>query len=135
MSLLDDIHGQDGITATYHLGDLVGYAPWPDETVSLLKASGIEGIAGNYDSTVATDYKHCGCKYEDARRTEVLQAWVASQGLDSFAPATRWEFVAEETLKMSAEAFFIGAFLLALRKVAGRTPTRRAPASAATQPA
>jgi predicted phosphodiesterase len=22
-------------------------------------------VAGNYDSTVATHYKHCGCKYED----------------------------------------------------------------------
>jgi predicted phosphodiesterase len=51
--------------ATYHLGDLVGYAPWPDETVALLRARGIPGVSGNYDSTVATNYKHCGCKYED----------------------------------------------------------------------
>ena len=29
------------------------------------------GVAGNYDSTVATDYKHCGCKYEDARQEEL----------------------------------------------------------------
>jgi hypothetical protein len=38
-----------------------------------------------------------------------------SQTLDSVAPATRWEFVAEETFKLSAEAFFVGGFLLALR--------------------
>ncbi len=54
-----------GVDATYHLGDLVGYAPWPDETVALLRTSGVPGVSGNYDSTVATGYKHCGCKYED----------------------------------------------------------------------
>jgi predicted phosphodiesterase len=59
------------IGATYHLGDLVGYAPWPDETVALLRARGIGGVSGNYDSTVATHYKHCGCKYED-RHQEML---------------------------------------------------------------
>ena len=52
----------------FHLGDLVGYAPWPNETVALLRERGIQGVAGNYDSTVATDYKHCGCKYEDAEQ-------------------------------------------------------------------
>lgn len=57
--------------AVYHLGDLVGYAPWPNEVVDLLQTRGIAGISGNYDSTVATDYKHCGCKYEDARQEEL----------------------------------------------------------------
>jgi predicted phosphodiesterase len=52
----------------YHLGDLVGYAPWPDETVALLRERRIPGVAGNYDSTVAADYKHCGCRYEDPRQ-------------------------------------------------------------------
>lgn len=60
------VHGLDN--ATYHLGDLVGYAPWPNEVVERIRASGVAGVAGNYDSTVATDYKHCGCRYEDARQ-------------------------------------------------------------------
>jgi predicted phosphodiesterase len=59
------------ITTVCHLGDLVGYAPWPDETVAALAAAGIAGVAGNYDSTVATDYKHCGCRYEDPRQEEL----------------------------------------------------------------
>jgi predicted phosphodiesterase len=63
-AVLADIAAR-GVTTTYHLGDLVGYAPWPNETVKVLQDAGIEGVAGNYDSTVATDYKHCGCKYED----------------------------------------------------------------------
>ena len=63
--VLADIDGRSDIGATYHLGDLVGYAPWPNETVALIRERGIAGIAGNYDSTTGTDYKHCGCKYEN----------------------------------------------------------------------
>ena len=64
-AVLADIDARPDVAATYHLGDLVGYAPWPDATVALLRERGIAGIAGNYDSTVGTGYKHCGCKYED----------------------------------------------------------------------
>ena len=84
LALISDIHanlpafeavladiGRREVTAIYHLGDLVGYAPWPNETVALLEERGIRGVAGNYDSTVATDYKHCGCKYEDPRQEEL----------------------------------------------------------------
>src|SRR5687767_15262578 len=70
-AVLRHIDGARPVAATYHLGDLVGYAPWPNETVALLQERGIAGVAGNYDSTVATDYKHCGCKYEDARQEEL----------------------------------------------------------------
>jgi predicted phosphodiesterase len=70
-AVLADIDSREGIGAVYHLGDLVGYAPWPDETVALLRDRRITGIAGNYDSTVATDYKHCGCKADSPRGEEL----------------------------------------------------------------
>jgi putative phosphoesterase len=70
-AVLADVRAREGIGATYHLGDLVGYAPWPNEVVAMLAAEGIHGVAGNYDSTVATDYAHCGCKYEDPRQEEL----------------------------------------------------------------
>ena len=70
-AVLRDIESRADVDATYHLGDLVGYMPWPNETVSLLRERGIVGVAGNYDSTTATDYKHCGCKYEDPRQEEL----------------------------------------------------------------
>jgi predicted phosphodiesterase len=70
-AVLEHINAAGLIGETYHLGDLVGYAPWPNETVALLKGFRVQGIAGNYDSTVATDYKHCGCKYEDPRQEEL----------------------------------------------------------------
>jgi predicted phosphodiesterase len=69
-AVLSDI-GTLNVNATYHLGDLVGYAPWPDETVALIGERNIAGVAGNYDSTVATNYKHCGCKYEDPKQEEL----------------------------------------------------------------
>lgn len=74
--------------AVYHLGDLVGYAPWPNEIVELIASRGIPGVAGNYDSTVATSYKHCGCRYEDPVQealSHVSYAWT----LAHVSPETR----------------------------------------------
>ena len=84
-SLVSDIHANlpalqavlahivaiPNVDGVFHLGDLVGYAPWPDEVVALIDKRGISGVAGNYDSTVATDYEHCGCRYEDPRQEEL----------------------------------------------------------------
>jgi predicted phosphodiesterase len=70
-AVLADIDGRANIDATYHLGDLTGYAPWPNEVVALLREREIPGIAGNYDSTVATDYKHCGCRADSPQEEEL----------------------------------------------------------------
>jgi predicted phosphodiesterase len=67
-AVLADLAGRPGIGGAYHLGDLVGYSPWPNEVVGRLAAAGIPGVAGNYDSTVATDYTHCGCRSESPRQ-------------------------------------------------------------------
>ena len=77
-AVLSDIDRRPDVGATYHLGDLVGYAPWPNEVVEVITRAGIAGVAGNYDSTVGTDYRHCGCRYEDAHQEElshVSYAW------------------------------------------------------------
>jgi predicted phosphodiesterase len=70
-AVLGDIDARKDVDAIYHLGDLVGYAPWPNEVVALLLEREIPGIAGNYDSTVATDYKHCGCRADTPRDEEL----------------------------------------------------------------
>ena len=64
-AVLAHIRSRADVDAVYHLGDLVGYATRPDEAVALLREAGIAGVAGNYDSTVAANYTHCGCRYED----------------------------------------------------------------------
>ena len=69
-AVLRDIEGRV-VHAIYHLGDLTGYAPWPNEVVALLREREISGIAGNYDSTVATDYKHCGCRADSPHEEEL----------------------------------------------------------------
>lgn len=70
-AVLEHIGARADVEATYHLGDLVGYAPWPDEVVARIRAEAIPGVAGNYDSTVAADHDHCGCRYEDPRQEEL----------------------------------------------------------------
>jgi predicted phosphodiesterase len=64
-ALIGDIHGNlpaleavlrdvesRATDAVYHLGDLVGYAPWPNEVVERIRAAEIPGVAGNFDSTI-----------------------------------------------------------------------------------
>ena len=72
-------------TGRYHLGDLVGYGPWPNEIVAMIRDAAIPGVAGNYDSTVATHYQHCGCRYEDARQEALAHdsfAWTLENTSD-----------------------------------------------------
>ena len=85
-AVLEEIDGRGDLDGVYHLGDLVGYAPWPDEVVERIEAAAITGVAGNYDSTVATAYKHCGCRYEDPRQEELSHrsfAWTCEQVSDA----------------------------------------------------
>ena len=70
-AVLADIDTRGDIDAIYHAGDLVGYATAPNEVVERLVERGVAGIAGNYDSTVAAAYKHCGCKSETPRQEEL----------------------------------------------------------------
>jgi predicted phosphodiesterase len=70
-AVLADIAARADVGATYHLGDLVGYSSQPTEVVERIVASGIAGVAGNYDSTVAADYKHCGCRSESPQQEEL----------------------------------------------------------------
>jgi diadenosine tetraphosphatase ApaH/serine/threonine PP2A family protein phosphatase len=47
-----------------------------------LRAEAVPGVAGNYDSTVASDYKHCGCQYEDPVQealSHASYAWTRAQ--------------------------------------------------------
>ena len=70
-AVLLDISNRADVGATYHLGDLVGYSSQPTEVVERLASAGIAGVAGNYDSTVAHDYAHCGCRSESPRQEEL----------------------------------------------------------------
>lgn len=70
-AVLADIDARGDVQSIVHAGDLVGYSTFPNEVVARLRERSIAGIAGNYDSTVATGYKHCGCRSETARQEEL----------------------------------------------------------------
>lgn len=87
-AVLANIRSRPGVDAVHHLGDLVGYAPWPNEVVGVIAKAGIVGVAGNYDSTVALDYKHCGCRAENAEQ-EALAHLSFEWTKANTAPATK----------------------------------------------
>jgi len=70
-----DAREPDGL---YCLGDLVGYAPWPNEVVEMIRTRRIPTIAGNYDEGVGVNSPDCGCAYtteEDEARGEASIAY------------------------------------------------------------
>ncbi len=89
-AVLEDVDARSDVDAVYHLGDLVGYGPWPNEVVAALRARGIPGVAGNYDSTTASDYEHCGCRYEDPHQEALSHESYAWTRAHVSAEAKRW---------------------------------------------
>jgi putative phosphoesterase len=52
-----------GFDERYALGDLVGYAPWPNEVLDRLRSEGIPIVMGNYDDGTGFERDECGCAY------------------------------------------------------------------------
>ncbi|GAW93358.1 metallophosphoesterase family protein [Calderihabitans maritimus] len=46
-------------------GDLVGYAPFPNEVIELIQSMDIPTVMGNYDDGVGFHRIQCGCDYKD----------------------------------------------------------------------
>lgn len=63
-AVLDDLKQQE-VEAVYCLGDLVGYAAFPNEVVDRIQRDGTPTIMGNYDDGVGFDRDECGCAYRD----------------------------------------------------------------------
>lgn len=62
-AVLADMDKQN-LDVVYCLGDLVGYAPWPNEVVAEIRKRRIPTIAGNYDEGVGLNIPDCGCAYK-----------------------------------------------------------------------
>ena len=63
-AVLEDLRPRR-VDALYCLGDLVGYAAFPNEVTERIRAEGIPTIMGNYDDGVGFDRGECGCAYTD----------------------------------------------------------------------
>lgn len=72
-SVLADIKSK-GIDTIYATGDLVGYLPYPNEVVELLRSNNIISIQGNHDKVIS-ESKHVsqeeieGCSMEDIQKS------------------------------------------------------------------
>ncbi|QXM05429.1 metallophosphoesterase family protein [Crassaminicella indica] len=64
--VLQDIENK-GIENIYCLGDLVGYGPFPNEVINLIKERNIPTVQGNYDHSVGEELFACGCDYKDSK--------------------------------------------------------------------
>ena len=52
-------------------GDLVGYGPFPNEVIALVRRRKIPVIMGNYDEGVGFALSDCGCAYRDPAQAEL----------------------------------------------------------------
>src|SRR2546426_1239915 len=91
---LGDIHGNlpalevalrecraEGYDVLCHTGDLVGFAPFPEETVALLKSEKIPGVRGNVDESVSTQAEEFGSHGSDGQRRrleELAYGWTVA---------------------------------------------------------
>lgn len=69
-SIIEDIKGRD-VDFTLCTGDMVGYAPFPNEVIDLIRKSNILSIQGNYDKAIGNSELVCGCDYNDEKQLEM----------------------------------------------------------------
>lgn len=62
--VLEDIREQK-IDRVYCTGDLVGYGPFPNEVIDLIRQLQIPTVMGNYDDGVGNMRFICGCDYKN----------------------------------------------------------------------
>ena len=60
--VLQDIEPQE-VDRRYCLGDLVGYAAFPNEVIARVRACGDPTVMGNCDDGVGFERDECGCVY------------------------------------------------------------------------
>lgn len=58
-------------------GDLVGYAPFPNEVIDFIKEKQIPCVMGNYDDAIGNARLICGCDYKDAKAQELGERSIA----------------------------------------------------------
>ncbi|MBM7624562.1 metallophosphoesterase family protein [Sporohalobacter salinus] len=68
--VLDDIETRD-VDQIVCAGDLVGYAPFPNQVIDKIKQEEIQTVQGNYDDAVGNDRIACGCDYMTEREKKI----------------------------------------------------------------
>ncbi|MEJ8554190.1 metallophosphoesterase family protein [Tepidibacter sp. Z1-5] len=68
-AVVNDIK-EKNLDLTVCVGDLVGYATFPNEVINLIRRENILTVMGNYDDAVGNMRIICGCDYPDAKDAE-----------------------------------------------------------------
>lgn len=68
-SVIEDIKTKD-IDFILCVGDMVGYAPYPNEVINLMRKQNILCIQGNYDKAIGNRELVCGCDYKEEKQLE-----------------------------------------------------------------
>lgn len=80
-----DMEQRGVVGQMYCLGDLVGYATFPNEVVAAIRQRNIPTLMGNYDQGVGNNSADCGCAYtkpEDEERGKRSIAWTNNHTTD-----------------------------------------------------
>ena len=75
-----------GVERRYVLGDLVGYAPWPNEVLERLQAERIPIVVGSFDDGAGFGRDECSCAYTNPIENELGDrgfAWTKAQTTDA----------------------------------------------------
>lgn len=65
--------GKIGISLIFNGGDSVGYSPFPNECLELLRKKKVRSIRGNYDEAVANGSDSCGCPFGGDMHKKCIQ--------------------------------------------------------------
>lgn len=65
------------VDAVLCCGDLVGYAPFPNEVIGFIREKQIPCVMGNYDDAIGYARLICGCDFKDARAQELGERSIA----------------------------------------------------------
>ncbi|HEX2954856.1 MAG TPA: metallophosphoesterase family protein [Bacillota bacterium] len=68
-SVLEDIKLRN-VDFILNTGDMVGYAPFPNEVITLIRENHVLSIQGNYDKAIGSRELVCGCDYRDPKQLE-----------------------------------------------------------------
>jgi len=102
IAALSDI-SRRGADATYFLGDLGAFGPYPDRIPELLTERGIAGIQGNYEESLSSGATDCHCGYTDPRDNfyaQISYDYTAQHTSDSHK---RWMGALPKSLRLNVD--------------------------------
>ena len=84
-------------------GDLVGYAPFPNEVIEKIKEEEIATVQGNYDDAIGNNKIACGCDYSTEKAKEIGVSSINFTGQETTAENKDFLVNLPEKLKLEVE--------------------------------